>query len=105
VIYQQLVKRIAKSILGSSTLESIIAEDGKIGLRRCFKIKSRTLKLNQKFRQSKINVESFCRSYFEHVSPVTSPLVLISQIQRSGGSLLSQLFDGHPEVHAHPHEL
>ena len=40
-----------------------------------------------------------------HVSPVTSPLALISQIQRSGGSLLSQLFDGHPEIHAHPHEL
>jgi hypothetical protein len=37
--------------------------------------------------------------------PVTSPLVLISQIQRSGGSLLSQLFDGHPELDAHPHEL
>jgi hypothetical protein len=36
---------------------------------------------------------------------VTSPLVLISQIQRSGGTLLSQLFDGHPELHAHPHEL
>jgi hypothetical protein len=32
-------------------------------------------------------------------------LALISQIQRSGGSMLSQLFDGHPEVHAHPHEL
>jgi hypothetical protein len=105
VIYQQLVNRIAKSILGKSTLESIIAEDGKVGLRRCFKIKSRTLKLNQEFRQSKINIESFCQSYFEHVPPVTSPLVLISQIQRSGGSLLSQLFDGHPEVHAHPHEL
>jgi hypothetical protein len=30
---------------------------------------------------------------------------LISQIQRSGGTLLSQLFDGHPELHAHPHEL
>ncbi len=28
---------------------------------------------------------------------VREPLVLISQIQRSGGSLLSQLFDGHPE--------
>jgi hypothetical protein len=36
---------------------------------------------------------------------VTSPLVLISQIQRSGGSLLSQLLDGHPELDAHPHEL
>jgi hypothetical protein len=33
------------------------------------------------------------------------PLVLITQIQRSGGTLLSQLFDGHPEVFAFPHEL
>jgi hypothetical protein len=33
------------------------------------------------------------------------PLVLIAQIQRSGGTLLSQLFDGHPEVLAFPHEL
>jgi len=41
----------------------------------------------------------------EHTRPVTSPLALISQVQRSGGTLLSQLFDGHPEVHAHPHEL
>jgi hypothetical protein len=31
--------------------------------------------------------------------------VLISQIQRSGGTLLSQLFDGHPECHAHPEEV
>ena len=31
--------------------------------------------------------------------------MLISQIQRSGGTLLSQLFDGHPGVHAHPHEI
>ena len=41
----------------------------------------------------------------EHLVPVTDPLVLVSQIQRSGGTLLSQLFDGHPECHAHPHEL
>ena len=40
-----------------------------------------------------------------HVVPVREPLVLISQIQRSGGTLLSQLLDGHPEVHAHPGEL
>jgi hypothetical protein len=31
--------------------------------------------------------------------------VLVSQIQRSGGTLLSQLFDGHPECHAHPSEI
>jgi hypothetical protein len=40
----------------------------------------------------------------EHLVPVREPLVLISQIQRSGGTLLSQLFDGHPE-HARPHEI
>jgi hypothetical protein len=36
---------------------------------------------------------------------VTSPLALISQIEGSGGSYLNQLFDGHPELHVHPHEL
>lgn len=36
---------------------------------------------------------------------MTAPLVLISQVSRSGGTLLSQLFDGHPQVAAHPHEL
>jgi len=45
------------------------------------------------------------RQRLEHVVPVREPLVLCSQIQRSGGTLLSQLFDGHPEVHAHPHEI
>jgi sulfotransferase family protein len=46
-----------------------------------------------------------CRVRLEHAVPVREPLVLISQIQRSGGTLLSQLFDGHPECHAHPHEI
>jgi Sulfotransferase family len=46
-----------------------------------------------------------CRSRLEHVVPVREPLVLCSQIQRSGGTLLSRLFDGHPECHAHPYEL
>lgn len=36
---------------------------------------------------------------------VEAPLILISQVQRSGGTLLSQLFDGHRQVLAHPNEL
>lgn len=36
---------------------------------------------------------------------LNAPLVVISQAQRSGGTLLSQLFDGHPAIAAHPHEL
>jgi Sulfotransferase family len=46
-----------------------------------------------------------CRARLEHLVEVREPLVLISQIQRAGGTLLSQLFDGHPECHSHPHEL
>ena len=41
----------------------------------------------------------------ENVVPVREPLALICQAQRSGGTLLARLFDGHPQCHAHPHEL
>ncbi len=57
------------------------------------------------FGQSRIHLETLYQACLEHTRPVTAPLALISQIQRSGGTLLSQLFDGHPELHAHPHEL
>jgi hypothetical protein len=41
----------------------------------------------------------------KHAVRVHEPLLLVSQLQRSGGTLLSQLLDSHPEVHAHPQEL
>ena len=59
----------------------------------------------QEFSQSKIYLEALYLGCLQHIRPVTCPLVLISQVQRSGGTLLSQLFDGHSELHAHPHEL
>jgi len=49
--------------------------------------------------------QALCRVRLEHLVPVREPLVLVSHVQRSGGTLLSQLFDGHAECHAHPHEL
>jgi len=45
------------------------------------------------------------RARLDHLVAVREPLVLISQVQRSGGTLLSQLFDDHPECHVHPEEL
>lgn len=50
-------------------------------------------------------LERALRPRRENVVPVDQPLVLISQAQRSGGTLLTRLFDGHPQCHAHPHEL
>jgi hypothetical protein len=60
---------------------------------------------SQEFSQSRIYLEALYQGCVQHIRPVTCPLVLISQVQRSGGTLLSQLFDGHSELHAHPHEL
>jgi Sulfotransferase family len=48
---------------------------------------------------------SLSSARLRHLVPVDQPLVLISQIARSGGTLLSRLFDGHSECHAHPQEL
>ncbi len=62
-------------------------------------------KRRQAFRKIGSHLDNLYRSCLENVIPVTEPVALISQIQRSGGSLLSQLFDGHPQIHAHPDEL
>jgi hypothetical protein len=105
VIYQQLIIRMTKSMLGNGATESIIAEDGNVTLKKYRKHRRRLKRFNKDFKQSKAHLESLHGSCIDHIRPVTSPLVLISQIQRSGGSLLSQLLDGHPELDAHPHEL
>ena len=105
MIYQQPLDRIAKLMLGNSAIESIVAQDGKVTLKEYLRARSRVKKLDKEFRQNRIHLESLYQSCLEHIRPVTSPLALVSQVQRSGGTLLSQLFDGHPELHAHPHEL
>lgn len=53
-------------------------------------------------REALDDVEAFLRRNFE---PLKAPMVLISQVQRSGGTLLSQLFDGHAQIAAVPDEL
>jgi hypothetical protein len=49
--------------------------------------------------------KSLCKMRLRHLVPVHEPLVLVSQIQRSGGTLLAQLFDSHPQCHAFPPEF
>ena len=89
--------------MGTSATASIIAEGRCVNLRKCLRYRQRAKRLNRVIEQSKIEFEQLHNFKSQNVGPVTSPLALISQIQRSGGSLLSQLFDGHPEIHPHPH--
>jgi hypothetical protein len=51
------------------------------------------------------DLERALRPRRENVVPVDQPLALLCQAQRSGGTLLGWLFDGHPQCHVHPHEL
>lgn len=50
-------------------------------------------------------IDKVYQTRLQRIVRLDQPLVLISQIQRSGGTLLSQLFDGHPQCHVHPSEL
>lgn len=45
------------------------------------------------------------RFRLDHPVRVDRPMILISQIQRSGGTLLAALLDGHPALFNHPYEL
>ena len=65
----------------------------------------RVLKYNTAIRGHAANTSSIVKRLQQTYQPVTQPLVLISQAQRSGGSMLAQLFDSHSQLLAHPHEL
>jgi len=69
------------------------------------KFRYKTWMFRKEANEGKLDLQDLCRICSEHVLPVTSPLALIDQIQGSGGTLLRQLFDGHPELHVHPHKL
>jgi hypothetical protein len=51
------------------------------------------------------DAERLFRSRREALVPVAEPMILVSQVQRSGGTLVNTLLDGHPELHVHPYEL
>jgi hypothetical protein len=51
------------------------------------------------------DLERALRPRRENIVQVEEPLALICQAQRSGGTLLAWLFDGHRQCHTHPHEL
>jgi len=48
------------------------------------------------------DIEAFLRTNHTRLD---APVVLISQAQRSGGTLLSELLDSHPAIASHPNEL
>jgi hypothetical protein len=105
VSYQLIKKMDTKTRLGKRIISHLIAEESRKKLGGYLRDRSRTKMIRKVCNERGAHLKDLFHTCLKHISPVTQPLALISQIQRSGGSLLSQLFDGHPEIHAHPHEL
>ncbi len=105
MIKQSLVHTLSKLTFGSSMTASMLFGYGTISPQKYLKCRSRIKRIKTECNKPAANLDGNRQFDTTNIIQVNAPLALISQIQRSGGSLLSQLFDGHPQVHAHPHEL
>jgi hypothetical protein len=105
VIDQDMPDGLTRLELAKAILKSLVDKESKRKWREYRRTKARIRMLNRECKVSKSSLNDLLQVCLQNLSSVTSPLALISQIQRSGGTLLTQLFDGHPEIHVHPHEL
>ena len=102
---QEAPDALTRAELAKARLKSLVDKESKRKWRKYRREKARIKMLSRECHESKSALKDLLQVCLLDFTPVTSPLALISQIQRSGGTLLAQLFDGHPEIHAHPHEL
>jgi hypothetical protein len=102
---QDLFNRYCAVMLGRSLVKSFVLTRGNLSLQKYRRYRKQLKVLRREFYRCPLFMEEIHRACSRDLPSLSIPIALISQIQRSGGSLLSQLFDGHPQLHAHPHEL
>jgi len=100
-----LTETILKKQLGNNVVSLLLEEDGNYNYSGFYRYIKYFRYIRKSFCLDKSQINHLNELCVTYAKPVRLPLVLISQIQRSGGSLLSQLLDGHPEIYAHPHEI
>jgi hypothetical protein len=100
-----LFNRFCAVMLGRSLVHAFIRNRGDMTLKKYCRYRKRVKRMRREFCRDSSLVDQIYRAGNRDLVRVDLPIALISQIQRSGGSLLSQLFDGHPQIHAHPHEM
>jgi hypothetical protein len=103
--YQRLKKMDAKAKRVKRAISVLITDENRKKLGGFLKNRSRTKMVRKAGRQTQAHLNDILHTCLQHIAPVTAPLALISQVRYSGGSLLNTLFDGHPEIYAHPHAL
>jgi hypothetical protein len=93
-------RKLAKRILAG-----LITEARRRKISQYLKDRSRTSMIRQVSKEDESHLDDILRNSLNHIRLITAPLALITQIQHAGGDFLNRFFDGHPEIHALPHEL
>jgi hypothetical protein len=102
MIYRLIKRMDTKKKLGKRIISSLITDEKRLKLDRYLKDRPRSGMIRQVSDARTSHLEDILQICLQHISPVTAPLALVSQISYSGGSLLSRLFDGHSKLHAYP---
>ena len=103
--YQRLKKMDAEAQRGKRALKFLITDENRKKIGAFLKNRSRDKMVTKADRQRQSHLNDLMHTCLKHITPVTAPLVMISQARYSGGALLNSLFDGHPEIYAHPFAL
>ncbi len=102
MIYPFIKKLDAKKKIGKRIISRLITEDKRIKIVQYLKDGPRRRMIRQVSDAGTSHLEDILQICLQHISPVTAPLALVSQISCSGGSLLGRLLDGHSKLHAYP---
>ena len=103
--YHTLKKINKKAGGGKNLISLLITEDNRKKLSTYLKSRLKERMRRRAFKDRASNLRDLVRSAERHITPVTQPLMLIFDLPTSGGALLNQLFDGHPQLHVHPGEI
>lgn len=103
MIYRLIKKIDAKKNFGKKIVRNLLADEKEKTLSKYLIDKARTLVIRQISNARVSHLKDILQISLQHISPVTAPLALISQISHAGGSLLIRLLDGHSKLHVHPH--
>jgi hypothetical protein len=102
MIYRLIKKIDAKKKIGKRIISDLTTDEKRRKLPKYLIDKARTRMIRQVSDAKASHLEDILQICLQHISPVTAPLALVSQISYSGGSLLSRLLDGHSKLHAYP---
>jgi hypothetical protein len=102
MIYQLVKKLDTRKKIGKRIISSLVSDEKKKRLKQYLKARPRTKMIRQVSHTRTSHLEDLLQICLQHISPVTAPLALISQISFSGGSLLNRLLDGHSKLHTYP---